>query len=59
MWFMKLLFGKKDTTLSDEASELLIHHQLKTEELERRIADLEKERRLQNLRAQGAVHDQS
>lgn len=60
MWFFKVLFGKRpaSVTSDDDAQAMLIHHQAKTEELEKRVADLEKEKRLLDLR-KGHSHGES
>lgn len=52
MWFLKILFGKRpaSVTSDDDAQAMLIHHQAKTEDLERRVKDLEREKRLLELR---------
>lgn len=52
MWFFKILFGKRpaSVTSDDDAQAMLIHHQAKTQELEKRVKDLEDEKRLLDLR---------
>jgi len=53
MRFLKILWGKRDTLLDDEAAKLLIHQELKSKELEKRVEDLEQEQRLTELRKRG------